>query len=246
MQFYVAAGAGETLPRGRFRPVRAAYRLGPRLLSAIGGAPVKGGLMLVGDSRECGGEEILAQDILRECLKRSYDGVILDWWRHGADHGGLSARIGQLCHQYQRRLFVPEAYAAYAAHSTVLINTAVSGGTLRSCLEEAVRRYGAARIALDLERMRLDFTLPLSANIRRALTAAELRRLREGKTVYFSQELCCRYFTYRSGSENHYVLFDDAQTLRAKAAAGEKQGIREGFFMLPEVADIAGELLEQA
>ena len=74
-------------------------------------------------------------------------------------------------------------------------------------------------------------------------TEEELRRLREGKSVYFSEELCARYFTYRTGSENHYVLFDDAQTLRKKAALAENRGIREGFFMLPEVADIAGELL---
>lgn len=246
MQFYVAAGMGETLPRGRFRPVRAAYRLGPRLLSAIGTASIKGGLMLVEDSSECVDAETLARDILRECLTREYDGIVLDWRRRGPDRGALTARIGQLCAQYRRRMFVPEPYAAYAARSTVLVNTAVSGGTLNACLDEAVRRYGAARIALDLERLRLDFTLPHSANIRRALTASELRKLREGKAVYFSQELCARYFTYRRGNENHYVLFDDAQTLRAKAAAAENRGIREGFFMLPEVADIAGELLGQA
>ena len=246
MQFYVAAGMGETLPRGRFRPVRAAYRLGPRLLSAIGTAAIKGGLMLVEDSSQCVDAETLARDILRECLTREYDGIVLDWRRRGPDRGALTARIGQLCAQYRRRMFVPEPYAAYAARSTVLVNTAVSGGTLNACLDEAVRRYGAARIALDLERLRLDFTLPHSANIRRALTASELRKLREGKAVYFSQELCARYFTYRRGIENHYVLFDDAQTLRAKAAAAENRGIREGFFMLPEVADIAGELLGQA
>lgn len=79
--------------------------------------------------------------------------------------------------------------------------------------------------------------------VRRPLTAEELRRLREGKSVYFSDDLCARYFTYRSGSENHYVLFDDAQTLRKKADMAENRGIREGFFMLPEVADITGELL---
>ena len=76
MQFYVAAGMGETLPRGRFRPVRAAYRLGPRLLSAIGTAAIKGGLMLVEDSGECVDAETLARDILRECLTREYLSLI--------------------------------------------------------------------------------------------------------------------------------------------------------------------------
>ncbi len=243
MQFYLAAGMGDTLPRGRFRPVRAAYRLGPRLLSAIGGGAVQGGMMLVGDSRECGPHDVLARDIIRECLRRNYDGVVLDWYHKGPDRGTLTALLGQLCPQYGLRLFVPEQYAPYAAQATVLLNTAVSGGTLAACLEDGIRRYGAGRLALDLERLRLDFTLPHSADVRRPLTASELRRLREGKSVYFSEELCARYFTYRTGSENHYVLFDDAQTLRKKAALAENRGIREGFFMLPEVADIAGELL---
>lgn len=243
MQFYLAAGMGDTLPRGRFRPVRAAYRLGPRLLAAIGGGAVQGGMMLVGDSRECGPHDVLARDIIRECLRRNYDGVVLDWYHKGPDRGTLTALLGQLCPQYGLRLFVPEQYAPYAAQATVLLNTAVSGGTLAACLEDGIRRYGAGRLALDLERLRLDFTLPHSADVRRPLTASELRRLREGKSVYFSEELCARYFTYRTGSENHYVLFDDAQTLRKKAALAENRGIREGFFMLPEVADIAGELL---
>ena len=199
--------------------------------------------MLVGDSRECGPHDVLARDIIRECLRRNYDGVVLDWYHKGPDRGTLTALLGQLCPQYGLRLFVPEQYAPYAAQATVLLNTAVSGGTLAACLEDGIRRYGAGRLALDLERLRLDFTLPHSADVRRPLTASELRRLREGKSVYFSEELCARYFTYRTGSENHYVLFDDAQTLRKKAALAENRGIREGFFMLPEVADIAGELL---
>ena len=68
MQFYLAAGIGDTLPRGRFRPVRAAYRLGPRLLSAVGNAPVQGGLMLVGDSRECGSSDVAATVLIPNSL----------------------------------------------------------------------------------------------------------------------------------------------------------------------------------
>ena len=148
MQFYLAAGAGDALPRGRFCPVRAAYRLGARLLSAVGNTAVQGGLMLVGDSRECGPDDVLARDILRECLRRNYDGVVLDWYHNGPDRGTLTALMGQLCLQYDRRLFVPERYAAHAPRATVLLNTAVSGGTLHSCLSEGVRRFGAERLVV--------------------------------------------------------------------------------------------------
>lgn len=244
MRFYVAAGAGETLPRGRFRPVRAAYRVGERLLSAVENTSLRGGVMLIGDSRECGAPDVLSRDILRECLRRDYDGVVLDWHPNGTDRGTLTALMGQLCDQYDRRLFVPERYAAYAPHAAVLLNTAVSGGTLKNCLNNGVQRFGAERLALDLERLRMDFLLPLTAGIRRSLTMPELRKLCEGRSIYFSEELCARYFTYRAGNDNHYVLFDDAQTLRKKAALAENMGIREGFFALPEIADIAGALLE--
>ena len=67
------------------------------------------------------------------------------------------------------------------------VNTAVSGGTLKSCLDEGVRRFGASRLALDLERMRLDFTLPHTMNVRRPLTAEELRRLRDISRASFAR-----------------------------------------------------------
>ena len=221
MQFYLAAGAGDTLPRGRFRPVRAAYRLGPRLLSAAGNAPVQGGLMLVRDSRECGPAEVLTRDILRECLRRNYDGVVLDWYHNSTDRGALTAQMGQLCTQYERRLFVPERYASHAPHATVLLNTAVSGGTLKSCLDEGVRRFGASRLALDLERMRLDFTLPHTMNVRRPLTAEELRRLREGglKMVYMGLE---------SGCDAVLERMQKGHTAAAIVAAGQKARREEG------------------
>lgn len=237
MQFYLALGTDEALPEGSFHPVWAVYRLGGRLLR-LSGQPPHGGLMLVGDSGECGPPEVLARDILRQCLDRDHSGVVLDWYHIGTDRSALTAQVERLCAQYGLRLFVPEGYAAHAPRARILINTAVAGGTLKSCLAQGVQRFGAARLAVDLERLRLDFTLPLSSKQRRALTAQELRQLMEGKALYDSHELCARYFTYRSGSENHYVLFDDADTLRQKAALAESMGIREGFFMLPEIRDI--------
>ena len=106
-------------------------------------------------------------------------------------------------------------------------------------IREAAVEDGCLRVGKRLYRQVV--VPPLAFLAQKTLDA--LRRLREGKSVYFSDDLCARYFTYRSGSENHYVLFDDAQTLRKKADMAENRGIREGFFMLPEVADITGELL---
>ena len=36
----------------------------------------------------------------------------------------------------------------------------------------------------------------------------------ESPSVFFSQELCACYFTYARDGETHFVLFDDAGTIR--------------------------------
>ena len=43
---------------------------------------------------------------------------------------------------------------------------------------------------------------------------------------------------YRRGGQTHFVLFDDAGTLKRKMEMGQVLGIREGFVMLPEVEDL--------
>lgn len=90
--------------------------------------------------------------------------------------------------------------------------------------------------------MMLDY--PLSAGGEAAaLTPSRLHALAEGRATYFSRPLCARYFTYRTDGGSRFVLFDDVQTLRMKMDMAEKLGIRQGFFMLPEVEDLAQSLL---
>ena len=69
-------------------------------------------------------------------------------------------------------------------------------------------------------------------------TEEELRRLREGKSVYFSDDLCARYFTYRKGGETRFVLFDDAETLRRKLRVARESGIPDALCVYPEVQDL--------
>ena len=65
---------------------------------------------------------------------------------------------------------------------------------------------------------------------------------REGPAVFFSQDLCARYFTYSRDGEAHFVLFDDADTLNQKLRLGAGMGFAAAFFMWPEVRDIAPRL----
>ena len=73
----------------------------------------------------------------------------------------------------------------------------------------------------------------------------QLRTLRQGRAVFFSGELCARYFTYRTLAADHFVLFDDAETLRRKARLGAELGAAAAFFMLPEVSDLLDDLFSE-
>ena len=90
----------------------------------------------------------------------------------------------------------------------------------------------------------MDFPLPCPSGCGTPLTREELLALREKhpSSVYFSRELMAKYFTYSAGSGTHFVLFDDAETLRQKVRLAQGLGIQNAFLMFPEISDLLPEL----
>ena len=119
----------------------------------------------------------------------------------------------------------------------ILIGTALSGGSLRALLEEAVAKYGTERLALGVERIAMDFPLPCRSGYGKPLTpealAALLRRC-GGAPVFFSEALCAKYFTYRRDGETRLVLFDDDETVGRKLALAQSLGIETAFRIYTE------------
>ena len=117
--------------------------------------------------------------------------------------------------------------------------TALSGGDFAQRLREAMaQRTGP--LGLDVQRLRMDFTLPARNGEGVPLSQADFQALveREDPAVFFSQELCARYFTYRKGGETRFVLFDDAETLRRKLRIARESGIPDALCVYPEVQDL--------
>ena len=224
-----------------------AYRIGPgsQLLAAPLPAALRGGLMVVSDRQAPAVEqpEPLARQLVRVCLRRGFSGIVLDLeelpeGRWAEDRAALIRQLAPLLTAYGRRLYVPEIYAAASPEAVVLLCTALSGGSLQGRLEEACAAYGAQRLALDLERLMMDFPLPCPSGEGIRLSREELAIRMQGRSVFYAEDLCARYFTYRRGGQTHFVLFDDAGTLKRKMEMGQVLGIREGFVMLPEVEDL--------
>lgn len=189
--------------------------------------------------------DALCRAVAGECRSRGYSGVLADFDTPCPDDrpAFLEALARSLGAQ-GLPLYCP--LALNAAGARLIIGTALSGGSLRAMLEEAAARCGAQRLALDLERVRMDFPLPCPTGCGTPLTRSELAALRERHPIstYYSRELMANYFTYTENRSTHFVLFDDAGTLRKKAALAQSLGIQEAFLMYPEVPDIIAELEE--
>ena len=245
MQVYLAVTPKEEqeLCRRVRQLAHVAYRIGKgTLLRQELTASVRGGLLSLSDRDApfIPNPEQLATAILRECAQRGYSGVVADF-----ELPPTPDRIALLRALAKRssksfQLLVPEGCSVPGA--TVLINTAVSGGNFSQHLQESIQRYPSA--ALDLQRLMMDFTLPAPTGEGKPLSAEDLSSLRKrlGPSVFFSPELCARYFTYMQSGQAHFVLYDDAETMQQKMKLAGDMGYRLALVMYPEVSDLIGQL----
>lgn len=232
-------------------PAHLAYRVGggPHLYRSQLPAPLQGGVMVL-DNRGfdgAGSAEGFCQEVVRECAARGFQGVFCDF--EGAPMPLLERAVALLAPTFQRRgwsLYVPREYPVNAPGVKVVVSTAISGGSLRHHLREAVDTYGLERVVLGLQWSREDFTLPARTGSGVPLTAAELGEVLKKRrpSVYFSDDLCAHYFTYMpTGEAPHFILYDDAVSMAKKLQLAKEMGIQEGFLPYPEEPELLAELL---
>ncbi len=121
----------------------------------------------------------------------------------------------------------------------------------RGMLEALLARWGfgvtsAADGREAVERVAEDFYLPSPTGQGTPLTRDELaQRLEErAPQVYFSTDLCAHYFTYMSDASGaHFVLFDDAGSIRKKLQLARQLDIGEALLPYAQVDDLLPELL---
>ena len=248
----VLPGQDRTARRTGLTLAHMAYRVGggPHLFRANMPVAVRGGLMAIDnagfDGRGSAGP--FCQEVLRECAARGFSGVICNFeGRPLPLLEQIAAQLGELLERRGCPLYVPEAYGASVPRARVLISSALSGGSLAQRLADAAGQYGAGRVVLAVERVAEDFFLPSPTGQGVPLSREELRaRLSErAPTVFFSTELCAHYFTYMSKENGaHFILFDDAGSIRKKLHLAAQLGIPRAVLAYPEVDDLLPALLE--
>jgi len=210
---------------------------------------LRGGLMVLGDGGSdldlgTGSPDLLAAEVIRECIQRGFDGVMLAFQRTSPELHTVAAVLAGRLRRQGGEFYLPEAFANDSDWARVLIPTAISGGSLPARLEEMVGYYGKERICLDIERLRMDYCLATEGEAGQKLTAKELYDLtrEQDPQAYFSQDLSAYYFTYQDARGSHFVLYDDAGSIRKKLFQAEKLGIDHAMLFFPEVEDILSAL----
>lgn len=230
-----------TLPEGAL-VAHMAYRLedGPALYRSANPEQLRGGVLMAEDSRleEIGNTAFLCRQAVRECRARGFSGFIANWSRPPTEAlCRMTGALEQALTQAQLSYWVPERYGKCVKRSNILISSAISGGTLRQRLTEAMERWGKDRITIAIERMSEDFTLPARSGNGTPLTGEALDRLmkRLRPSVYYSSELCAHYFTYSNNRQVHFVLFDTPSSIRKKLLLAQDMGVKWGLGVWEEL-----------
>lgn len=243
MELLLALPVGHTAPPTHYGLLTAhmAYRIGngPILLGIRLPDDLQGGLMYLdcvgfdgaGDPLPC------CSQILGECQKRNYSGIICDFDRISGCLPQLLTILDSQCAKEGWNLYVPEICAQYAPSARVLVPSAVTNGTLERRLRFARERYGAARPVLAIEWLREDLPLPSDKrgeSISQLTLENQIRRLEPA--IFFDRGLCAHYFTYRNPKgQAHFVLFDTPRSIRAKIALAQRIELPAVLFAEPEL-----------
>ena len=202
-------------------------------------SPLRGGCMILGGRIR----SARAAETANECRRRGIGTVVCGF----SPCPGLELlRFCEVLRRRGIRCVITERLWQEGCGAAMLLSTAISGGTLRRRMEEALSRCG--EVCLDLERTRRIFSLPCPDGEGRQLGPEELARLsREAESGFFSPDLQCKVWVVRRDADVRFVLYDDPDTLRSKTELALELGIRQGFLLMSgEWSSEDLELLRQA
>ncbi|MGM9520894.1 MAG: hypothetical protein ACI3VB_00260 [Oscillospiraceae bacterium] len=190
-----------------------------------------------------GPHEVLVSEIMRECAYCGYSGICLGLESSPTPQLLTFCRLLAEAASYSGvKLYLPESFSRVSEYAMILIRAQNTSGLYKDRLRSLCTRYGAGRIALELERVYTDFALPARTGLGSILSQKHFNNVSPASAVYYSGELCAHYLSYMKDGRAHLVLWDEVDSLIAKCAAAQELGIHEAFLYYPHVQDILDEI----
>lgn len=168
-----------------------------------------------------GDPQRVCDTLLEECHRKGYHGIatFFPYTPHPSPLKQLTSLLDQRSKKEGLSYYTTEEYASFTQYAYLFLSTALSGGTLEGRFSQAIQRYTPSRIIMDLEPMGEDFLLPSPKGTGDKKTLEEIHAqiARDHPSVFFSRELCAKYFTHQNRENSmRFLLFDDQSTLKEK------------------------------
>lgn len=247
-----AAAAGPDIQAAAALPMRCAYlaySIGPGGELTRGPLPARtrGGLLGLSDHDAPPLESLdsrrLEQETAAECGRRGYAGALLDFER--PDYLPLALSLCQRLTRQGLVCYGPLTLAA-APDCRLLVPSSISGGSFQQMLEDYCRRFPPERLALDVVRVCAQYDMPSLDPDGQSLSVGEFRQIleRHAPTPFFSQQLCAKYFTYRTKGKTRFVLYDDLASTMGKLSIAARQGFCAAFVLYRDFGPACAQLAE--
>ena len=241
---YFAAWPGQAAPEGRY--AACGYCVGALGRLECPPEPERRPELLVfHDSRlpEPDTLDELAQALVQETVRTGAEGIVCDWEQMPPELAAqLAARLDEGLPE-QAQLVLP---AAYGQGRSLLWRYDPARKTFAELLDQV--QASEKPSWLELEPVHLLLPLPLPERFDASYHPGELEALRrrQGAAGFYSEELCCNYFSFQQDGVIYLGLYDTPQTLRHRlelagacftAALGLEQELLQP---LPEQMPAAG------
>lgn len=216
---YFAAWPGQAAPEGRY--AACGYCVGALgRLECPPEAEHRPELLVFHDSRLPEPDKLdeLAQALVRETVRTGAEGIVCDWEQMPPEQAAqLIARLDEGLPE-QAQLVLP---AAYGQARSLLWHYDPARQTFSELLDQ-VRTSGKPGW-LELEPVHLLLPLPLPEHFDGSCHPGELEALRrrQGAAGFYSEELCCNYFSFQQNGVIYLGLYDTPQSLRQRLELAE-------------------------
>jgi len=195
-------------------------------------------MVLQDDTNPTYGLDTTRVTMIRDICITQYSGLVCDF--EGAPTATWDQLIAKLDSSFfdsKTPLWIPEAYAPWAPHSTIMVSSQITGGTLEYRLKQAVAEFGS-RVVLQILPIYMEFTLPCKTGSGTVLTEKDHENLvlRLNPQIFFSQALQCNYFGYLCDGELRMVLSDDFNSIQSKLHLSAELGLSAAIGLYQELS----------